>query len=397
MEFLKHLSDGFMPHGYCLRWDGPLLFVFICGNLGITIAYFLIPAALRHFVGKRKDLPYPHMFKLFAAFILSCGITHLAKIWTLYRPDYWVEAAIDLWTAGVSLVTAALLWPLIPRALALRSPRELEEANRKLQEQIDETTKAEQAAEQARTQAELARDEALEASRLKSEFIANVSHEIRTPLSGVIGLAELLKEEVETEDTRELATRVFNSSKKLLDVLNGLLDFSKLEAGRVQMERISFSPAQLMEEVTDQIKPNASAKGLSVHCLVDPEIPKQVSGDERKVRQTLSNLAHNAIKFTQVGSIRIAVESQAQTDSNVMLRFSVTDTGIGISSEAQTMLFKPFVQADGSIRRRFGGTGLGLSIAKRFVELMAGQIGVESTEEQGSTFWFCIPLDKVNE
>ncbi len=148
-EFLNSPTLGFMPHGYCLNWNGPLLAVFITGNLGIALAYFLIPAALRYFIGKRQDLPYPHIFKLFAAFILFCGLTHIAKVWTLYQPAYWVEAVLDLTTAIISLVTAAVLFPLIPRALQLRSPRELEEANKLLVLQIEQTKKAESLAEAA--------------------------------------------------------------------------------------------------------------------------------------------------------------------------------------------------------------------------------------------------------
>ncbi len=137
-DLWNSLTDGFMPHGYCLHWDSKLLIVFIVGNLGIALAYFLIPLALRYFIGKRRDLPYPYIFLLFAAFILSCGITHVIKVWTLYQPVYWIEACVDLWTAGISLLTAALLIPLIPKALQLRSPKTLEEANQKLQSMAEE-------------------------------------------------------------------------------------------------------------------------------------------------------------------------------------------------------------------------------------------------------------------
>jgi amino acid permease len=138
-----------MPHGFCLRWDPLLLLVFIVGNVGIAIAYFIIPAVLRHFIGQRKDLPYPHMFKLFAAFILSCGLTHLVKVWTIYQPVYWIEAGIDLWTALVSLITAFLLIPIIPRALKLRSPSELDRANERLQKCTAELEAAKETAERA--------------------------------------------------------------------------------------------------------------------------------------------------------------------------------------------------------------------------------------------------------
>ncbi len=389
-EFLNSFTNGFMPHGYCLRWDGPLLTVFIVGNLGIALAYFLIPAALRYFIGKRKDLPYAHIFKLFAAFILSCGLTHIAKVWTLYQPAYWVEATLDLWTAAVSLITAAVLLPLIPKALQLKSPRELEEANQRLEAQIVETKNAEALAEAARAEAELARDEAIKANALKSQFVANISHEIRTPMSGVIGMAELLTLNPDPEDAQELAFRVFDSSKRLLTVLNGLLDFSKLEAGKVETEKVAFSPYKLVDDVIALVRPNAESKGLQL--AVSVQLPETVLGDESKIRQVLLNFLHNAVKFTESGTVTVGVEMQEESDAGILATFCVSDTGIGIDKDSQASLFQPFVQADGSTTRRFGGTGLGLSIAKQFVELMGGQTGFTSEEGKGSKFWFSVPL-----
>jgi signal transduction histidine kinase len=368
-------TDGFMPHGYCLRWDGPLLFAFIVGNLGIALAYFLIPLCLRFFIGERKDLPYGYMFKLFAAFILSCGLTHIAKVVTLYQPVYWVEAGLDLWTALVSLVTAACLFPLIPRALSLRSPKELEEANSSLQREVQEKEKA--------------KNEAIKANQLKSQFVASVSHEIRTPMSGVIGLAEMLTRDPSlSQQGKADAQRLLASSKRLLAILNDLLDFSKLEAGKAQIEVIEFSITELLEEVLGLTRPAAVAKGIVLDGQLDEAVPAYICGDQDKIRQVLLNLISNAIKFTHEGGILLTVSSRFPN-----LEFSVTDTGIGIDELAQKALFQPFVQADGSTKRKYGGSGLGLSIAKQFVELMGGQIGVHSEAGQGSTFWFVIPIE----
>ncbi len=385
------MTDGFMPHGVCLGWDGPLLTAFIVGNLGIALAYLLIPMALRYFIGKRKDLPYSHIFKLFAAFILSCGLTHVAKVLTLYQPVYWVEAGLDLWTAGISLITAAVLFPLIPKALQLRSPKELEEANKRLEAQIIETKKAESLAEAARAEAEVARDQAVKANALKSQFVANISHEIRTPMSGVIGMAELLTNSPDPEEANELAIRVYDSSKKLLDVLNALLDFSKLESGKVEIEKIAFDPHQLVKDAVALAEPNAVSKGLRIETNVD--LPNKLIGDESKVRQILLNFLHNAVKFTNEGTVRVSAVIEKESKPHAMVRFSVSDSGIGIREKDQTALFQPFVQADGSTQRRFGGTGLGLSIAKQFVELMEGEIGFDSEESKGSVFWFSVPLE----
>ncbi len=377
-----------MPHGFCLQWNGPLLFVFIAGNLGIAIAYFLIPLALQRFIGRRKDLPYPHMFKLFAAFILSCGITHLAKIWTLYHADYWLEAFLDLLTAVISLVTAALLYPLIPQALLLRSPKELQEANDKLQEQIAETRTV-------KILAEAARDEAIKANKLKSEFVAIVSHEIRTPLSGVVGLSEILVLDPDVEELPEIAQRLHEASRNLLSVLNSLLDFSKLEAGKMGVEVVAFSPEQVIKIVTDLVSPNIAAKRLTIEPVVDLRIPETLYGDESKLRQILTNFAHNAIKFTPSGHVRISSELIEEDEKTVTVRFFVSDTGIGITPEVRARLFQPFIQADASTTREYGGTGLGLAISKQYADLLQGQIGADSTPSEGSTFWLIVQLQRT--
>ncbi|MBS1955466.1 MAG: hypothetical protein JST89_14885 [Cyanobacteria bacterium SZAS-4] len=379
---LTDLSSGFMPHGFCLKWDPALLLVMIAGNIGIALAYFLIPLALRFFVGKRKDLPYPYMFKLFAAFILSCGLTHIAKVWTLYHPDYWLEASLDLWTAFVSLATAILLLPIIPKALSLRSPSELEAANAKLEAENVERKKAQ--------------EEAMKANQLKTDFVANITHEIRTPMSGIIGLAELLATDADlSEENSETSKRLLNSSKRLLGVLNDLLDFSKLESGHIKLEVAKFSLRAVLDEVIGLSRSTAEQKGLSINSTFDERLPAEVLGDEHKVRQTLLNLVHNAIKFTEQGQISVSIHLEKQEFDTVFVKFLVKDTGVGMSAESQTQLFQPFVQVEGGTRRKFGGTGLGLSISKKFVDLMGGSVGVNSKQDAGSEFWFTIPVEKT--
>ena len=382
-DLFSSLTAGFMPHGYCLRWDGPLLFVFVTANLGIAIAYFAIPMALRMFVGKRSDLPYPHMFKLFAAFILSCGVTHLAKIATLWYPGYWVEAVIDAWTAAISLTTAILLYPLIPKALALRSPQSLQAINDRLEE--------------SNAQLKVARDQALEASSLKSAFVANVSHELRTPLSGVLGMNELLLSSGLSEDQRMMAQTVQESARTLLSLVNDILDLSKIEAGRMNIESIPMHPGQIVRDVVALLAPAAASRHIGLSVEVAPEVPGKVFGDPVRTHQVLLNLVGNAVKFTHQGGVKVRAHASTVADGRATVRFEVTDTGIGMSDEETRMLFMPFVQADMSTTRKYGGTGLGLTISKRLVELMGGEIGFTTEKGRGSSFWFSIPYNVIAE
>lgn len=263
----------------------------------------------------------------------------------------------------------------------------------KVTRDLTERKSAEEELRQARHEAEAARDAAINASNLKSQFIANISHEIRTPMAGIIGMAEqLVRDDTLNEDQREASEHVFQSSKRLLTVLNDLLDFSKLEAGRVILYESPFSVKRMLREVIESVSVPARTKEVEVEMSYSPDLPALIIGDEDKIRQIMLNLGHNAVKFTRQGKISIVVETEDRHGDEITLRFSVHDTGIGIKSEVQPTLFQPFIQADGSTRRRFGGTGLGLSIAKRYVELMTGDIGVTSTAGVGSTFWFTIPL-----
>jgi signal transduction histidine kinase/CheY-like chemotaxis protein len=388
------LTSGFLPHGFCLRWDAPLVFVFVAANLGIAIAYFAIPLALRYFVGKRKDLPYPHMFRLFAAFILSCGITHLAKIWTLYQPAYWYEALIDGWTAVVSLITAALLWPLLPKALALRSPAALAAANEQLETMNKQLTALNDELATVNLDLRVARDQALEASNLKSAFIANISHELRTPLSGVLGMNELLMTTELNDGQRKYAQVVHDSARSLLSLVNDILDLSKIEAGKLNIEFIALSPGRAVDEAVKLLSAAAVAKGLELRVEISEDVPEQVFGDPIRLHQVLLNLVGNAIKFTHHGSILVKAEIVGDDEQFATVRFSISDTGIGIADGEKKFLFMPFTQIDQSTTRRYGGTGLGLTISKRLVELMGGEIGVQSEKSKGSIFWFSLPFRK---
>ncbi|MBE0485195.1 ATP-binding protein [Marinobacter sp.] len=273
---------------------------------------------------------------------------------------------------------------------------ELSQAQAEMQQNIDQATEdlreTLETIEIQNIELDFARKEALEASRIKSEFLANMSHEIRTPLNGIIGFTELLLKSPLPRQQRDHLNTIRKSSEILLTIINDILDFSKIEAGKLILDRVPFQLRDITEEVMVMLAPAAHSKNLDLVQLVYNDVPDNIMGDPLRVKQVITNLVNNAIKFTQTGEVvlRVSLEDEDTEANRVTLRLSVTDSGVGLSRAQQQSLFNAFSQADASTARQYGGTGLGLAISKRLVEEMGGKIGLESELGKGSTFWFTL-------
>ena len=360
-------SNGFIPHGYCLTWDSPLLWLTAGSDALMTLAYATYPIGIAYFVWKRKDLLYRWLYLgFFIAFILTCASTHLMSVVTLWIPLYWLEAYLNVLSAIVATATVFAIWWVIPRALKLPSPAELENA---------------------RKQAEAA-------NTAKSVFLANMSHELRTPLNAILGFSSLMyKDGGFPEEQRRNLEIINRSGEHLLSLINDVLDMAKIDAGRIQVEESAFDLGRMVRDVTDMMSIRAKEKGLRLLIDQSSQFPRFIIGDEARLRQMLINLVGNAVKFTQEGGVTLRLGVRQNSHAHIVIE--VEDTGPGIAPEHRQRVFEPFVQLGEQGDSK--GTGLGLTITRQFVELMGGHLTLDSVCGRGSVFRIDLPLREAQE
>lgn len=379
-------SNGFIPHGHCYLWQTGLVWLHIISDATIALAYYSIPFLLIYFISKRKDVPFNGVFLLFGAFIIACGTGHLMDIWTLWHPDYWISGSLKAFTAIISIYTAFALFYLMPQALSLPSPAQLEVINRALSTEIVERKRIEK-------ELRLAEEVAQSSNQAKSEFLANMSHELRTPLNGILGYTQILQRtESLSEKGRKGVSIIYQCGSHLLTLINDVLDLSKIEARKLELYAVDFYLPAFIDSVTEISRIRAEQKAIAFYVQLDPDLPTGIHTDEKRLRQVLINLLSNAIKFTNEGSVTFKVKVIAQQlntngQTNYKIRFEVIDTGAGIIPEQAQKIFQPFEQV-GNQKRQSEGTGLGLAISQNIVLLMGSQIQVQSKLGKGSTFWF---------
>jgi len=419
-------TEAFMPHGMCFRWEPALLWLHAASDFLIGAAYFSIPIALARFAIRRKDLQYRWMVGLFMLFIVACGTTHFFNIWVIWTPDYALQGMLKATTALASVATAAVLWPLLPKLLALPSPGRLAETNDELRAEVSRRRQAETRlqglnaelesrvaartreleAGNAELQAEITqrqeverqlvaeRDRAEIANQSKSQFLALMSHELRTPLNAIMGFSEVIKTEafgpLGQARYRDYAADIHASGGHLLELITEILDLSKIEAGKMELSEERVALDSVLAETQRLFRDKADAQGLVFNTEATAAVG--LWADRLALKQMLINLVSNALKFTPSGG-RIDVRTRFADDGN--LELAIADTGPGMDQEELEQAVGAFGQtAEG---RKAGGTGLGLTLTAALAHLHGGRLDIDSAPGQGTTVTIVLPAWRVGD
>ena len=344
-----------------------------------------------------SGIMYSHVVWVYYAYVGFVLLPLMIRLFSIGGEVYYALSAMTGFFLGVMILAVHKMNQSSMAVLELsyknegliedltRAGKDLERLNKSLSDEVEYVKEVE-------TELVEARDRAEQMSAAKGQFLANMSHEIRTPMNGVIGTLQLLEASELTETQREYASTAHKSAEALLSILNDILDLSKIEAGKLSLEEISFDLREVISDITTLHSLSADKKKVVLRSEIDTSLPEFVIGDPTRIRQLLVNLISNALKFTEKGEVCVKLKVQTSDAAQAVVRIEVSDTGVGIEKVTLEKLFNAFTQADGSTTRKYGGTGLGLAIVKQLVSLMRGKLGVESEPRKGSTFWFEIPL-----
>lgn len=390
-EFLSSWgsASGFIPHGHCYLWTPALLWTFVLAESVIVLSYFSIPLGLMYFVRKRRDFQFGWIFMLFSLFIFACGTTHLMGIWTIWNPDYWLDAAIKLGTAAVSLVTAVLLWPMIPKVLKLPSTKQLEDVIQKLQDEVARRTAAE-AKLASSNQALKQRGHQLDAANQELQaFAYSVSHDLRAPLRGIDGWSLALIEDYGAqldEKAREYLRTVRAETQRMGRLIEDLLALSRVTRAEIEVQPVDLSTlAQTIAERCRQAEP-----GRSIEFSIQPAMA--AIGDPQLLDIALTNLFDNACKFTGTRSsahIEFGCETSEDPQSGARQTiYFVRDNGVGFDMAHAQRLFGAFQRLHKV--SEFPGTGIGLATVQRIMHRHQGGAWADATIGQGATFYFTL-------